>query len=53
MGTPRKLEDEPRPVHVNERTSPDFAYLAHHDARLGALATQAGEHFWADPIRLP
>ncbi len=30
--------------------SPNFAYLAHHDARLVALATQAEEHFAADPI---
>lgn len=29
--------------------SPNFAYLAHHDARLVALATQAEEHFAADP----
>ena len=29
--------------------SPNFAYLAHHDARLVALATQAEQHFAADP----
>jgi type I restriction enzyme R subunit len=29
--------------------SPNFAYLAYHDARLVALATQAEEHFAADP----
>src|SRR5436305_1760643 len=29
--------------------SPNFAYLAHHDARLVALATQAEEHFAGDP----
>lgn len=29
--------------------SPNFAYLAHHDERLVALATQAEEHFAADP----
>lgn len=29
--------------------SPNFAYLAHHDARLVALGTQAEEHFSADP----
>ena len=29
--------------------SPNFAYLAHHDARLVALATQAEEHFASDP----
>jgi hypothetical protein len=34
---------------MNERTSPNFAYLAHHDARLVALATQAEEHFAGDP----
>ncbi|MBV9947140.1 MAG: DEAD/DEAH box helicase family protein, partial [Myxococcales bacterium] len=28
----------------------NFAYLAHHDARLVALATQAEEHFAGDPI---
>jgi len=30
--------------------SANFAYLAHHDARLVALATQAEEHFAGDPI---
>lgn len=34
---------------VQTKTSPNFAYLAHHDARLVALATQAEEHFAADP----
>lgn len=29
--------------------SPNFAYLAHHDARLVALGTQAEEHSSADP----
>lgn len=29
--------------------SPNFAYLAYHDARLVALATQAEEHFATDP----
>ena len=29
--------------------SANFAYLAHHDARLVALATQAEEHFAGDP----
>lgn len=29
--------------------SPNFAFLAHHDARLVALATQAEQHFAADP----
>jgi type I restriction enzyme R subunit len=31
------------------RPSPNFGYLAHHDARLVALATQAEEHFASDP----
>jgi type I restriction enzyme R subunit len=30
--------------------SPNFAYLAYHDARLVALATQAEQHFASDPI---
>lgn len=30
--------------------SPNFAYLAYHDARLAALGTQAEQHFAADPI---
>ena len=34
---------------MHERTSPNFGFLAHHDARLVALATQAEEHFAADP----
>jgi len=34
---------------MNARTSPNCAYLAHHDARLVALATQAEEHFASDP----
>jgi type I restriction enzyme R subunit len=36
----------PTPVNT---PSPNFAYLAHHDARLVALATQAEEHFAGDP----
>ena len=35
---------------TTERTSPNFGFLAHHDARLVALATQAEEHFAADPV---
>jgi type I restriction enzyme R subunit len=34
---------------VHSKPSPNFAYLAHHDARLVALATQAEEHFSGDP----
>jgi type I restriction enzyme R subunit len=34
---------------VTPTPSPNFAYLAHHDARLVALATQAEEHFAGDP----
>ncbi len=34
---------------MNTQPSPNFAYLAHHDARLVALATQAEEHFATDP----
>ncbi|HEY5241380.1 MAG TPA: type I restriction-modification system endonuclease, partial [Polyangiaceae bacterium] len=34
---------------MTARPSPNFAYLAHHDARLVALATQAEEHFAGDP----
>jgi type I restriction enzyme R subunit len=34
---------------VTTKPSSNFAYLAHHDARLVALATQAEEHFAADP----
>jgi type I restriction enzyme R subunit len=34
---------------VKNSPSPNFAYLAHHDERLVALATQAEEHFAADP----
>jgi type I restriction enzyme R subunit len=34
---------------VTPTPSPNFAYLAHHDARLVALATQAEEHFGNDP----
>jgi type I restriction enzyme R subunit len=37
------------PDHVSHTPSPNFAYLAHHDARLVALATQAEEHFAGDP----
>lgn len=32
-----------------QQPSVNFAYLAHHDARLVALATQAEEHFASDP----
>jgi len=34
---------------VSTKRSPNFAYLAHPDARLVALATQAEEHFAGDP----
>jgi type I restriction enzyme R subunit len=34
---------------VNTNPSSNFAFLAHHDQRLVALATQAEEHFAADP----
>ena len=34
---------------ASTKPSPNFAYLAHHDARLVALATQAEEHFAGDP----
>ena len=35
---------------MTDRTSsPNFAYLAHHDARLAALGTQAEGHFAGDP----
>ncbi len=34
---------------VPSQPSPNFAYLAHHDARLVALATQAEEAFASDP----
>ncbi len=34
------------PTHTG---SPNFAFLAHHDARLVALGTQAEQHFAADP----
>jgi type I restriction enzyme R subunit len=34
---------------VDTTPSPNFAYLAHHDARLVALATQAEAHFTGDP----
>jgi len=34
---------------VNSKPSTNFAYLAHHDARLVALATQAEEVFASDP----
>lgn len=36
-------------VQVPSQPSPNFAYLAHHDARLVALATQAEEVFASDP----
>ncbi len=34
---------------MNAKPSPNFAYLAHHDTRLVALATQAEEVFASDP----
>ena len=34
---------------MSTQPSPNFAYLAHHDARLVALATQAEEVFASDP----
>ena len=34
---------------MKPQPAPNFAYLAHHDARLVALATQADEHFAGDP----
>ncbi len=34
---------------MDKTPSPNFAYLAHHDARLVALGTQAEEHFAGDP----
>lgn len=34
---------------MSSQPSPNFAYLAYHDARLVALATQAEEHFAGDP----
>jgi type I restriction enzyme R subunit len=34
---------------VDTTPSPNFAYLAHHDPRLVALATQAEQHFADDP----
>ena len=34
---------------MTPKPSPNFAYLAYHDARLSALATQAEEHFAGDP----
>lgn len=34
---------------MSTKPSPNFGYLAHHDARLVALATQAEEHFAGDP----
>src|SRR5882672_10264151 len=42
-----KLDDHLDTVDI--KPSPNFAYLAHHDARLVALATQAEEHFASDP----
>lgn len=38
-----------QPCIVTDRASPNFSYLAYHDARLVALATQAEQHFAADP----
>ncbi|MDX2053630.1 MAG: type I restriction-modification system endonuclease [Polyangiaceae bacterium] len=35
---------------MNTNPSPNFAFLAYHDARLVALATQAEEHFGSDPV---
>ena len=34
---------------MSTKPSPNFAYLAYHDARLVALGTQAEEHFAQDP----
>jgi hypothetical protein len=34
---------------VSSQPSPNFAFLAYHDARLVALGTQAEEHFAGDP----
>jgi type I restriction enzyme R subunit len=34
---------------VSSKPSPNFAFLAYHDARLVALGTQAEEHFAGDP----
>lgn len=34
---------------MTQKPSPNFAYLAYHDARFSALATQAEEHFAGDP----
>ena len=34
---------------MSNQPSPNFAFLAHHDARLVALATQAEEYFATDP----
>jgi type I restriction enzyme R subunit len=34
---------------VNQTASANFPLLAHHDARLVALCTQAEQHFSADP----
>lgn len=34
---------------MTPKLSPNFAYLAYHDARLSALATQAEQHFAGDP----
>jgi type I restriction enzyme R subunit len=42
-----KVDTGPSPVPATP--SPNFSYLAHHDARLVALATQAEEHFAGDP----
>lgn len=39
----------PTSAPVTSTPSPNFAYLAYHDARLVALGTQAEEHFAADP----
>lgn len=38
-----------RPAALVTKPSTNFAYLAYHDARLVALATQAEEHFATDP----
>ncbi len=34
---------------MTPKLSPNFAYLAYHDARLSALAPQAEQHFAGDP----
>ena len=48
MGYP-DLPAQGRRDDVTTQPSPNFAYLAHHDPRLAALATQAEEHYASDP----